>query len=105
MYLLAGHLLKECSQIVNALAAAPNDDTRSGSVYVNLDLVGSTLNFDLRYSRCVELLLDFPANPAVLYKSGAEALIQVPFAVPASDYTYSETYRMNFLTQLLTLSP
>ena len=87
----------------NVGAALADDDARASGVDVDLDLVGSAFDLDLRDARVAQRLLHELADLDVFVQPLRVVLLLEPLAVPGLDDAETETNRMDFLTQSISL--
>ena len=104
--ILADHLCDFLTDALDLLAALADDDTGSGAVDENADLVGITLDLDGRNTGRIEGLLQVFTNVVVFYDKIADLICTgVPAGIPVFYNADTHAMRINFLSHLFCLLP
>src|SRR5258706_12009242 len=88
-------LLELGLDIVHALAATTDNDSRFCGMKSYLHLAARAVDLDAGDCRVCKFLFDVLANLMVLIKGLSITLVQVPLAFPVSDNADSKTDRMD----------
>src|SRR5262249_61890883 len=92
-------------QLVDLRPLAADDDPGPGGVDVDLQLVGSALDFDLRDAGVGEALLERVAQLEILVQQLRVVAVREPARTPRLVEAEPEAVWMNFLTHKSVASP
>src|SRR6266540_3404811 len=94
----SAYLLQPAAQLIHPLSAATDDDTWTGSVNGDGDLVRVSLYLDTRDTGIRQHFLDRAADREVFVQLFGVVLIREPLAVPVVYVTETETVGVHLLT-------